>query len=96
LEVQRGLSELCCVRRAIKPSNECVVTASIVSIRRGVSCGPLGRLLQLFTQYLDAAHAGRGQPTRDFAEKAKRRAQFAWGYLVILCVVLILIFIAMM
>jgi hypothetical protein len=38
----------------------------------------------------------RGRPTRDFAEKAERRARFALVYLVIFCVVLVLIFIAMM
>jgi hypothetical protein len=39
---------------------------------------------------------GRGDPARDFAEKAERRARFALGYLVIFCVVLIFIFVAMM
>jgi hypothetical protein len=39
---------------------------------------------------------GRGQPRRDFAQKAERRARFALGYLVILSVMLIIIFVALM
>jgi hypothetical protein len=35
--------------------------------------------------------SGRGQSRLGFAEKAERRAQFALGYLVILCVMLTLI-----
>jgi hypothetical protein len=35
--------------------------------------------------------SGRGQSRLGFAEKAERRAQFALGYLVILCLMLILI-----
>jgi hypothetical protein len=35
--------------------------------------------------------SGRGQSRLGFAEKAERRAKFALGYLVILCVALILI-----
>jgi hypothetical protein len=35
--------------------------------------------------------SGRGQSRLGYAEKAERRAQFALGYLVILCVMLILI-----
>jgi hypothetical protein len=35
--------------------------------------------------------SGRGQSRLGFAENAERRAKFALGYLVILCVMLILI-----
>jgi hypothetical protein len=35
--------------------------------------------------------SGRDQSRRGYAEKTERRAQFALGYLVILCVMLILI-----
>jgi hypothetical protein len=36
--------------------------------------------------------SGGGQSKRDYADKAERRARFALGYLVVLCVMLILIF----
>ena len=35
--------------------------------------------------------SGRGQSRLGYAEKVERRAQFALGYLVVLCVMLILI-----